>query len=38
VRQALDYSSTPRAVAVCTLGWIAYAVVAFLPAYIFRLG
>ena len=36
VRQALDYSSTVRAVAVCTLGWIVYAAVAFLPAYIFR--
>ncbi len=39
VRQALDYSSTLRAVAVSTLGWIVYAAVAFLlPAYIFRLG
>ncbi len=37
-RQALDYSSTLRAIAVCIIGWIAYAVIAFLPALIFRIG
>lgn len=27
VRQALDYTSTPRAVVVCVIGWIVYAVI-----------
>jgi hypothetical protein len=26
VRQALDYTSTPRAVAVCAIGWVAFLV------------
>ncbi len=38
VRQALDYSSTLRAIAVCIIGWMIYAVIAFLPALIFRMG
>ena len=38
VRQALDYKSTLRAIAVCIIGWIAYAVILFLPALIFRMG
>ncbi len=38
VRQALDYKSTLRAIAVCIIGWIAYAVIAFLPRLIFRMG
>ncbi len=37
VRQALDYTSTLRAVAVCVIGWILYAVIAFIPTLIFRL-
>ena len=37
VRQALDYTSTLRAVGVCLLGWIVYAVIAFIPALLFRL-
>ena len=37
VRQALDYTSTLRAVGVCVLGWIVYAVIAFIPALIFCL-
>ena len=31
VRQALDYESSLRAIAVCALGWIAYLVMAALP-------
>jgi hypothetical protein len=30
VRQALDYTSTLRAVGVCVLGWIAYALISLL--------
>ena len=37
VRQALDYTSTLRAVGVCLLGWIVYAVIAVIPALLFRL-
>lgn len=37
VRQALDYTSTLRAIGVTALGWIAYNVILFLPAYLFRL-
>jgi hypothetical protein len=29
VRQALDYESTPRAIAVCLIGWVIYVVVSF---------
>ncbi len=32
VRQALDYSSTLRAIGVCIIGWIIYAVITFIPA------
>jgi len=35
VRQALDYRSTGRAVAVCLMGWIIYVVVSFGIALIF---
>ena len=35
VRQALDYTSTLRAVGVVAIGWIAYAVILFIPALIF---
>ncbi len=37
VRQALDYTSTLRAVGVCVIGWMVYAVLAFIPALIFCL-
>lgn len=30
VRQALDYDSTPRAIGVCLIGWVAYLVIAWL--------
>jgi hypothetical protein len=29
VRQALDYESTPRAIAVCLIGWVIYVLVSF---------
>jgi hypothetical protein len=35
VRQALDYTSTARAVLVCLIGWVAYMVVFFFLATIF---
>jgi hypothetical protein len=35
VRQALDYQSTGRAVAVCLLGWVVYVVVSFGIALLF---
>jgi hypothetical protein len=34
VRQALDYTSTGRAVAVCAIGWIAQAVILLIVASI----
>ena len=37
VRQALDYTSTLRAVGVCVIGWMVYAVLAFIPYLIFGL-
>lgn len=30
VRQALDYDSTPRAIGVCLIGWVAYLIIAWL--------
>ncbi|MCS6805292.1 MAG: hypothetical protein RMM98_14845 [Acidobacteriota bacterium] len=35
VRQALDYSTTGRAVVVCLIGWIAYMVIGWLAVSIF---
>ena len=37
VRQALDYTSTLRAVGVWVIGWMVYAVLAFIPYLIFGL-
>ena len=38
VRQALDYKSTGRAVAVCLIGFVAYMVIAFIMASVFGIG
>ncbi len=38
VRQALDYKSTGRAVAVCLIGFIAYVVIGFVMASVFGIG
>jgi hypothetical protein len=35
VRQALDYTSTPRAVGVCLIGWLVQAVILILAAQLF---
>jgi hypothetical protein len=37
VRQALDYTSTPRAVGVCLIGWLVQAVIIVLAARLFAL-
>ena len=37
VRQALDYTSTPRAVGVCLIGWLAQVLVLILAAQLFGL-
>jgi hypothetical protein len=37
VRQALDYTSTPRAVGVCLIGWLVQAVILVLAAQLFGL-
>ncbi|MBL8214335.1 MAG: YIP1 family protein [Bryobacterales bacterium] len=37
VRQALDYDSTPRAVGVCLIGWVAYLIIAWLLHGLVRL-
>jgi hypothetical protein len=38
VRQALDYQTTGKAVAVCVIGWLAYVVVAFVLVMVFGIG
>ncbi len=38
VRQALDYSSTLRAIGVCIIGWIIYAMITFIPAMLLGSG
>lgn len=38
VRQALDYQSTGRAVAVCLIGFVVYMVIAFMMATVFGIG
>ena len=38
VRQALDYTSTPRAVGVCLIGWLVQVVILILAAQLFGLG
>ncbi len=38
VRQALDYQSTGRAVAVCLIGFVVYMVIAFMMAAVFGIG
>jgi hypothetical protein len=38
VRQALDYSSTGRAVGVCVIGWLVYVVFAVVIAMVFGAG
>jgi len=38
VRQALDYTSTPRAVGVCLIGWSVQVVILILGAQLFGLG
>jgi hypothetical protein len=38
VRQALDYSSTLRAIGVCIIGWIIYGVIMFIPAMLLGSG
>jgi hypothetical protein len=38
VRQALDFTSTPRAVGVCVIGWVVQAVILILAAPLFGLG
>jgi len=38
VRQALDYTSTPRAVGVCLIGWLVQVVILVLGAQLFGLG
>ncbi len=38
VRQALDYTSTPRAVGVCLIGWLVQAVILVLAAPLIGLG
>jgi hypothetical protein len=37
VRQALDHTSTPRAVSVCLIGWLVQVVILILAAPLFRL-
>ncbi len=37
VRQALDYTSTLRAVGVCVIGWMVFAVIAWIPTLILGL-
>jgi hypothetical protein len=37
VRQALDYTSTPRAVGVCLIGWLAQVLILILAGYLFGL-
>jgi hypothetical protein len=38
VRQALDFTSTPRAVGVCLIGWVVQALILLLAAPLFGLG
>ena len=38
VRQALDYSSTLRAIGVCIIGWVIYAMITFIPTMLLGAG